>query len=107
MRATTGRSPAPGSPRLDEIKTRLNRIENRWRESLYLDILRILAALTVLIDHASAVFDIRWFGGSGHHAVIVFFVLSGYMIAHAAHQPGVDLRTYAQHRAARILSVAL
>jgi peptidoglycan/LPS O-acetylase OafA/YrhL len=76
--------------------------------SLYLDLVRFLAALAVLLYHLWP----QWFPGfplpwPGHAAVIVFFVLSGYMIAHAAHQPGVDLRTYAQHRAARILSVAL
>jgi peptidoglycan/LPS O-acetylase OafA/YrhL len=76
--------------------------------SLYLDLVRFLAALAVLLFHLWP----QWFPGfplpwPGHAAVIVFFVLSGYMIAHAAHQPGVDLRTYFQHRAARILSVAL
>jgi len=35
------------------------------RESLYLDLLRVLAALTVLIDHASGLFDFPWSGGLG------------------------------------------
>ena len=76
--------------------------------SLYLDLVRFLAAIAVLLFHLWPQwfpdFPLPW---PGHAAVIVFFVLSGYMIAHAAHQPGVDLRTYLQHRAARILSVAL
>ena len=76
--------------------------------SLYLDLVRFLAALAVLLFHLwpqwFPSFPLPW---PGHAAVIVFFVLSGFMIAHAAHQPGIDLRTYLQHRAARILSVAL
>jgi peptidoglycan/LPS O-acetylase OafA/YrhL len=76
--------------------------------SLYLDLVRFLAALAVLLFHLwpqwFPSFPLPW---PGHAAVIVFFVLSGFMIAHAAHQPGTDLRTYLQHRAARILSVAL
>nr|WP_314631306.1 acyltransferase [uncultured Noviherbaspirillum sp.] len=76
--------------------------------SLYLDLVRFLAAVAVLLFHLWP----QWFPGfplpwPGHAAVIVFFVLSGYMIARAAHQPGVDLQTYLQHRAARVLSVAL
>ncbi len=76
--------------------------------SLYLDLTRFLAAFAVLLFHLWP----QWFPNfplpwPGHAAVVVFFVLSGYMIAHAAHQPGVDLRSYFQHRAARILSVAL
>jgi peptidoglycan/LPS O-acetylase OafA/YrhL len=76
--------------------------------SLYLDLTRFLAAFAVLLFHLWP----QWFPNfplpwPGHAAVVVFFVLSGYMIAHAAHQPGVVLRTYLQHRAARILSVAV
>ncbi|MBK4736279.1 acyltransferase family protein [Noviherbaspirillum pedocola] len=76
--------------------------------SLYLDLLRILAALAVLLYHLWPQmfpgFPLPW---PGHSAVIVFFVLSGFMIAHVTHRPGATLRTYAQQRAARILSVAL
>lgn len=76
--------------------------------SLYLDLVRFLAAVAVLLFHLWP----QWFPGfplpwPGHAAVIVFFVLSGYMICHAAHQPGITARTFFQHRAARILSVAL
>ena len=76
--------------------------------SLYLDLTRFLAAFAVLLFHLWP----QWFPNfplpwPGHAAVVVFFVLSGYMIAHAAHQPGVNLRSYFQHRAARIFSVAL
>jgi len=76
--------------------------------SLYLDLVRFLAAVAVLLFHLWP----TWFPGfplpwPGHAAVIVFFVLSGYMIAHAAHQPGATAASFVQHRAARILSVAL
>jgi peptidoglycan/LPS O-acetylase OafA/YrhL len=56
------------------------------RESLYLDLLRTLAALTVVLDHLGLVFPQaslpvgRW----GHQAVLVFFVLSGYVISRSA-----------------------
>jgi peptidoglycan/LPS O-acetylase OafA/YrhL len=76
--------------------------------SLYLDLVRFLAAVAVLLFHLWPQlfpgFPLPW---PGHAAVIVFFVLSGYMIAHAAHQPGATVHSYLQHRAARILSVAL
>jgi peptidoglycan/LPS O-acetylase OafA/YrhL len=75
------------------------------RESLYLDILRFLAALTVVVDHASAVFDFRWFGGVGHHAVIVFFVLSGYVISNAAATRETAARVFIVARLARLWSV--
>ena len=76
--------------------------------SLYLDLVRFLAATAVLLFHLwpqwFPSFPLPW---PGHAAVIVFFVLSGYMIAHAAHQPGTTAGTFIRHRAARILSVAL
>jgi peptidoglycan/LPS O-acetylase OafA/YrhL len=75
------------------------------RESLYLDILRFLAALIVVIDHASAVFDFRWFGGVGHHAVIVFFVLSGYVISNVAATRETTARVFIAARLARLWSV--
>jgi peptidoglycan/LPS O-acetylase OafA/YrhL len=42
----------------------------------------------------------------GHAAVVVFFVLSGYVIAHAA-RPELGLRGYLHHRVARIYPVVL
>jgi len=52
--------------------------------SLYLDVLRLLAALVVLASHATgyAYGEVAWWPGSlGHNAVVVFFLLSGYVIA--------------------------
>jgi peptidoglycan/LPS O-acetylase OafA/YrhL len=78
--------------------------------SAFLDLTRILAALTVFLDHLSA----PQYGGAllhvftkmGHSAVIVFFVLSGFVIAWAVRRDGSP-RDYALSRAARIYSVAL
>lgn len=76
--------------------------------SLYFDLLRILAALAVLLYHlwpqVFPTFPLPW---PGHSAVIVFFVLSGFMMAQVTHRPGATLSSYARQRAARILSVAL
>lgn len=53
--------------------------------SLYLDAVRFLAALVVLLHHTWPLlfpdFPLPW---PGHSAVVVFFVLSGYVIAHAS-----------------------
>ena len=75
--------------------------------SLYLDLARFLAAVFVVLYHTWALFfpnsAVKW---PGHEAVVVFFVLSGYVIAHAVAQPNVTLARYVEHRAARILPVA-
>ncbi len=77
--------------------------------SIYLDVLRIVLAFTVLVGHTSS----RWFtagalpdlGTYGHQAVIGFFVLSGFVVAQAAErQSGRD---YFIARAARLYSVVL
>src|ERR1700712_2326164 len=64
------------------------------RESIYLDLVRSLAAFAVVIDHAPTVFDLpnipRW----GHQAVMVFFVLSGYVICHVADTRETTLRVF-------------
>lgn len=79
--------------------------------SLYLDLLRFLAALVVFVQH----FAWHHFSGGlfwqigpyGAQAVIVFFVLSGYVIGYVTDRPGSTARDYALDRAARIYSVAL
>ena len=75
------------------------------RESIYLDLLRGLAATAVVLDHAPTVFTlphmIRW----GHHAVILFFVLSGYVISHVADTRESEPRVFLVARFARLWSV--
>jgi len=79
--------------------------------SLYLDIVRFGAAVIVLLTHLAYP---RFSGGRleplrsfGNDAVMVFFVLSGYVIAHTAATRDRDLSTFALHRLARLWSVAL
>jgi len=75
--------------------------------SLYLDLVRFLAALSVVLYHTwSEMFPARPFKWPGHEAVVVFFVLSGYVIAYSATAPGVTLRVYLEHRIARIVPPA-
>jgi peptidoglycan/LPS O-acetylase OafA/YrhL len=78
--------------------------------STYLDLLRFLAAATVFLSHAGT----RQFSGGllwqftyyGHEAVVVFFVLSGFVIAAVTEQRESRLADYAVNRVARIASVA-
>ena len=81
--------------------------------SIFLDSLRILAAFTVLYIHA---FD-RWFptlahdqnkpGEPSHAAVVVFFVLSGYVIAHTTISKNRGGMQYAQARLSRLCSIVI
>ena len=76
--------------------------------SVYFDLTRLLAALVVLVTHAWHIFFpnyvLPW---PGHHAVVVFFVLSGYVIAFVADQKETQLSEFLLSRAARILSVTI
>ena len=76
--------------------------------SVYLDLVRFLAAFLVLLHHARYLYDP---GGAlfslGHEAVIVFFVLSGYVIAYVADTKELTLKDYTIARLARIYSVVL
>jgi peptidoglycan/LPS O-acetylase OafA/YrhL len=78
--------------------------------SAFLDLTRILAALTVFLGHlGNPRFGgevLSFFEDQRHSAVIVFFVLSGFVIAWAAKRDGSP-RAYIINRAARIYSVAL
>lgn len=78
--------------------------------SLWLDAIRALAAFTVLFGHMA---HIRFTRGDYYalrewnvasDAVVVFFVISGLVIAYAAERDG-DLGTYAWNRATRIFTV--
>ena len=80
--------------------------------SVYLDALRVFAAVWVLLFHAS--FDrfagawIRPVSGElGTPGVVVFFVLSGYIIAWVASTKEKDPKTYFLNRLSRLWSVAL
>lgn len=76
--------------------------------SVYLDMLRFLAAFAVVMSHVwRLVFPDIPLPWPGHAAVIVFFVISGYVIAFAADRPGQTAGRYALHRAVRILSVTI
>lgn len=79
--------------------------------SVYLDAVRLFAALAVVLTHLAYP---RFSGGLllplrtyGNDAVMVFFVLSGYVIAFTAATRDRDVRTYAVNRLARLYSVAL
>jgi peptidoglycan/LPS O-acetylase OafA/YrhL len=76
--------------------------------SLYLDLLRFLAAMVVLMFHllappfadAKVVIPAR-------EAVVAFFVISGFVIAFVADTKEQDWRAYAASRLARLYSVVL
>jgi peptidoglycan/LPS O-acetylase OafA/YrhL len=78
--------------------------------STYLDLLRVAAALAVFGSHATFP---EFTGGMvapqiqiGRAAVIVFFVLSGYVITYAAAERERSLGRFAVSRLARVYSVA-
>jgi len=79
--------------------------------SLYLDLVRFLAAMCVFIGHAtesgSLYVGYLPFGNFKHDAVIIFFVLSGLVICATATRPGETWITYLTARASRIYSVAI
>ncbi len=79
--------------------------------SIALDLVRFAAALAVLVCHAA---QAKLYGGwfpniplAQHYAVVVFFVLSGLVIAASAHHKPTSLTQFAIARAARILPVSL
>lgn len=81
--------------------------------SLYLDLLRFLLALTVMLGHATepaylGQLSQSWtFPHYGLTAVMGFFVLSGFVIAHVTQGSESDPRDYFAARAARMYSVVL
>ncbi len=78
--------------------------------SIYLDIFRFLAALGVFLSHAE-----QHSGAPGvlpkiyfdHTLVIVFFVISGYVIAASTSRPDKTLANYSADRMARLSSVVI
>jgi peptidoglycan/LPS O-acetylase OafA/YrhL len=79
--------------------------------SNYCDLLRFLAAFAVLISHTSPQYISGGFlyqlQGLGHPAVIVFFVLSGYVIDYVVNVKETTFPDYATSRLARLYSVLL
>ncbi|MFM5894981.1 MAG: acyltransferase family protein [Novosphingobium sp.] len=79
--------------------------------SLYLELLRLLAATEVVLFHING---FALLGGHraawnafGHEAVVVFFVLSGFVIAFAAETREKTPKSYLTSRLTRIYSVAV
>lgn len=76
--------------------------------SLYLDAVRFLAAMLVLFFHANVIYRPEILLTSlGHEAVVIFFVLSGFVIAYVADTRETDFRGFMVARGARIFSVAI
>lgn len=76
--------------------------------SVYLDLVRFFAAFLVLLHHARYLYDPgNFIFAFGHEAVIIFFVLSGYVIAYVTETKERTLKSYTLSRLARIYSVAL
>lgn len=80
-------------------------------QSLYLDLLRLAAALEVLVYHLAGlpntgVSEGLW-NSFGHESVTIFFVLSGFVIPYAARSREPDPRAFVVARLTRIYSVAL
>lgn len=80
--------------------------------SLYLDCCRFLAAVLVVVSHLAphgviAAHPGHWWLRLGRESVIVFFVLSGFVIAYTTERKNTSLRDYCIARCTRIYSVAL
>ena len=76
--------------------------------SLYLDLVRFLAAAVVVLSHIWPIMEPRFpLPWPGHDAVVVFFVLSGLVIAHTTSYPTRTAAEYVIHRLARVWSVAV
>lgn len=78
--------------------------------SIYLDLVRFLAACLVYLYHSNQrwlIKDILPVSHYGHAAVIVFFVLSGFVIAWVTDRKERDWPTYAASRVSRVFSVVV
>ncbi|KQQ96831.1 acyltransferase [Massilia sp. Leaf139] len=80
--------------------------------SLYLDCCRFLAAVLVVASHFGPFGAIvaprgSWWLNLGRESVVVFFVLSGFVIAYTTERKNAGLRDYCVARCTRIYSVAL
>ncbi len=78
--------------------------------SIYLDLLRLLAAFSVFLDHSRAFVVPELpavLASYGAEAVAVFFVLSGFVISYVAAEKEKYWKSYAIARISRIYPVAL
>ncbi|MEO6784957.1 MAG: acyltransferase [Chthoniobacteraceae bacterium] len=78
--------------------------------SAFLDLLRIIAALLVFINHDVQFWNRRIWSIANplaHSAVIIFFVLSGYVIAYSTFARNQDARKFVVARLSRLYSVVL
>jgi peptidoglycan/LPS O-acetylase OafA/YrhL len=75
------------------------------KESTYLDLVRSIAALDVVFGHACDFYNLPFTGRWGHQAIMVFFVLSGYVIAYVADTRENNLQMFLVARLARLWSV--
>jgi peptidoglycan/LPS O-acetylase OafA/YrhL len=78
--------------------------------SVYLDLVRFSAAVLVYMWHSNQRFlteAILPVSNYGHSAVIVFFVLSGFVIAYITETKESSLANYAASRFSRVFSVAI
>jgi peptidoglycan/LPS O-acetylase OafA/YrhL len=80
-------------------------------QSLYLDLLRLIAALEVFVFHLAGLPNTgvtkELWNSFGHEAVTIFFVLSGFVIPFAAQTREAGPRAFCVARLTRIYSVAL
>jgi len=107
--------PAELSPVTPHGHRSSDRLDNSL--SWYLDLWRIIAAFLVFTMHLFLpqlnIYPLPGDGtspflhGQGHLAVIVFFVLSGYLISHSAHRNGMTLRRFALDRSVRLCAVII
>ncbi|HEV7352114.1 MAG TPA: acyltransferase family protein [Brevundimonas sp.] len=78
--------------------------------SIYLDLVRLAAAIGVFLSHAKRFVDpdlSKLISTHGPECVALFFVLSGFVIRHATVNRGVGARSYALARLSRMWSVAI
>lgn len=78
--------------------------------SIYLDLVRFVAAFLVYVYHSNQrwlVSDVLPMSNYGHSAVIVFFVLSGFVIAHITDSKERDWVSYSASRISRVYSVVV
>lgn len=78
--------------------------------SIYLDLLRLLAAFVVFTNHCNNNLMLHMLGGPllwGRESVAIFFVLSGFVISYVSSTRETSAKDYFIARAARIYPVAL